>query len=67
MGFTGRRGIFEALEINKELTDALQGSDPHTIDKLARAQIGQRTLAHGAANMVLNGTTSVAEAMTIAE
>ena len=67
VGFTGRRGIYEVLEVNQELTEALQGNDNQRIDRLARAQIGQRTLAHGAARMVVAGTTSVAEAMTIAE
>jgi hypothetical protein len=34
---------------------------------LARKQIGQRTLAHGAVSLVLEGRTTAAEAMTIAE
>jgi len=49
------------------LTDALQGGDPQLIDKLAREQIGRRTLAHAAVTMVLEGRTTAAEAMTIAE
>ena len=67
VGFSGRRGIYEVLEVDQGMTEALQGDDPQLIDKLARAQIGQRTLAHGAARMALEGATSVAEAMTIAE
>ena len=67
VGFSGRRGVYESLEITQELTVALQRADPELIDRLARAQIGRRTLAHGAVEMVLEGRTTAAEAMTIAE
>jgi MSHA biogenesis protein MshE len=67
VGFTGRRGVYELLEMTPELTDALQHQDAQLADKLARAQIGRRTLGHGAVMMVLEGQTTVAEAMTIAE
>ncbi len=67
VGFSGRRGVYELLEMTQALTDALQGADPQIIDKLAREQIGRRTLAHAAVTMVLEGRTTAAEAMTIAE
>jgi MSHA biogenesis protein MshE len=67
VGFSGRRGVYELLEITQALTDALQRADAQLIDRLAREQIGRRTLAHGAVMMALEGKTSVAEAMTIAE
>lgn len=67
VGFSGRRGVYELLEMTQTLTDALQGADPQLIDKLAREQIGRRTLAHAAVTMVLEGRTTAAEAMTIAE
>jgi len=67
VGFSGRRGVYELLEMTDTLTDALQGGDPQLIDKLAREQIGRRTLAHAAVTMVLEGRTTAAEAMTIAE
>jgi MSHA biogenesis protein MshE len=67
VGFRGRRGVYEMLEITPALTDALQRADPQLIDQLARAEIGRRTLAHGAVTMVLEGKTTAAEAMTIAE
>src|SRR5207249_8459493 len=67
VGFSGRRGIYEMLETTQDLTDALQRDDARLIDKLARAQIGRRTLAHGAVAMVLEGKTTAAEALTIAE
>ena len=67
VGFSGRRGVYEMLEMSQTLTDALQGDDPQLVDTLARQQIGRRTLAHGAVTMVLDGRTTAAEAMTIAE
>ena len=67
VGFSGRRGVYEFLEMSQALTEALQADDPQLIDKLAREQIGRRTLAHAAVTMVLDGRTTAAEAMTIAE
>jgi MSHA biogenesis protein MshE len=67
VGFSGRRGVYEMLEMTQALTDALQRDDPQLIDQLARAHVGTRTLAHGAVAMVLEGWTTAAEAMTIAE
>ena len=66
VGFAGRRGVFEMLEVRETLTRALQASDVQTIERLAREQVGRRTLAHGAAATALDGRTTVAEAMTIA-
>src|SRR5262249_36290012 len=67
VGFSGRRGVYEVVEMTEPLTDALQRSDAPAIESLAREQIADRTLAHGAIRMVLEGQTTVAEAMTIAE
>ncbi len=67
LGFSGRRGVYELLEITPELADALQRGVPSEITRLSRAQLGSRTLGHGAAMLVLAGSTTVAEAMTIAE
>jgi MSHA biogenesis protein MshE len=67
VGFSGRRGVYELLEMTQALTDALQAENAQQIDKLGREQIGRRTLAHAAVTMVLEGRTTAAEAMTIAE
>jgi MSHA biogenesis protein MshE len=67
VGFSGRQGVYELLEISKPLIEALLASETLRIDRLAREQIGNRTLAHGAVSLVLDGRTTVAEAMTIAE
>ena len=67
LGFFGRRGVFEVLEMTQGLAEMLQKEDAQGIDRLAREQLGRRTLAYSAAQQVLQGQTSVAEAMTIAE
>ncbi len=67
LGFSGRRGVYEMLEMTPKLTEALLGSNAQVIDRLAREQLGRRTLAHAAVTMVLEGRTTAAEAMTIAE
>ena len=67
LGFSGRRGVYEILEMNETLTAALQRGDAQQIGEIARVQVGKRTLAHSAASMALGGRTTVAESMTIAE
>jgi MSHA biogenesis protein MshE len=67
VGFSGRRGVYEMLEISRALTEALLRGDAQLVEQLARTQIGPRTLAHGAVTLALEGRTTVAEAMTIAE
>ena len=53
--------------MNQALVDALQRADARLIDEIGRAQVGRRTLAHSAVALALEGKTTVAEAMTIAE
>jgi MSHA biogenesis protein MshE len=60
VGFSGRRGVYELLEMTQALTDALQARNAQQIDKLGREQIGRRTLAHAAVTMVLEGRTTAA-------
>ncbi len=58
--------MFELLEMSVPLTQALQRADVEAIERLAREQIGRRTLAHGAVTAALQGRTTVAEAMSVA-
>jgi len=67
MGFAGRQGVYEMIEISKPLIEALLRGDAQLIDRLAREEMGPRTLAHEAVALVLQGRTTAAEAMTIAE
>jgi MSHA biogenesis protein MshE len=67
VGFSGRRGVFEMLETSPPLMEALQMADVRAIERLAREQVGRRTLARGALAAALDGRTTVAEAMSIAQ
>lgn len=66
VGFFGRRGVFEIVEMNAELAVAIQHADPGEFEKLARAQIGFYTIERNAFELVLAGETTIPEAMTIA-
>ncbi|WP_077037387.1 GspE/PulE family protein [Pelomonas sp. KK5] len=66
LGFTGRRGVHEIVEMTEDLANALQHASPLEFERRARQQIEGRTLAHAAADLVLAGKTTVAEAMSIA-
>jgi len=66
VGYSGRRGVFEVLEITPPLAEALQHGDPMTFDRAARLQMGPNTLVRNALEMVMAGETTIAEAMTIA-
>lgn len=64
-GYQGRIGIYEMLEMNNALTEALNHHDPNHFVKMAREHMHGETLRHNAVQMVLSGHTTVAEAMRI--
>ena len=66
VGYSGRRGVFEILEITPPLAEALQHSEPMEFNRLARLEMGTNTLTRNALDMVLAGQTTIAEAMTVA-
>ena len=66
MGYSGRRGVFEIIDMTPALAEALQHADPMAFDRLARQQIGAHTLVRNALEMALAGETTIAEAMTVA-
>ncbi len=66
VGYFGRRGVFEVVEMNAELAVAIQHSDPTGFERLAREQIGIYTIERNAYELVLAGETTIAEAMTVA-
>jgi MSHA biogenesis protein MshE len=65
-GFSGRTAIYEMLEMNGPLVEALNHGDTQGFIKLARQQLAGRTLRHAAAGLVLAQRTSIAEAMRVA-
>ena len=65
-GFLGRTGLYELLEMTNELAETLNAGDMNSFARLAREQVGERTLARDAARLATSGRTTVAEAMRVA-
>jgi MSHA biogenesis protein MshE len=65
-GCSGRRGVYEMLEMDSELAQAAIQSDPSRFQVLGREKMRGRTMASHALNLVLSGHVSVAEAMRLA-
>ena len=65
-GYQGRFGVFEMLEMSAPLVAAASRRDPAEFAHLAQMQMAGRTLQSHAVGHVVNGNTTVAEAMRIA-
>ncbi len=65
VGFSGRRGIFEVIEMTAALGEALQHGNPLEFERLARLQMGGKTLKRNAIDLVLAGDTTIEEAMSV--
>jgi MSHA biogenesis protein MshE len=63
-GYRGRIGIYELLEIDVSVADAIRRQDLGAVERLAARLPGFVPLAERALRSVLDGTTSVAEVMT---
>ncbi len=64
-GYRGRLGVYELLELDYALADALRRNDPAAFENAARAQRGYRPLVHNALDYARHGITSLAEAMRL--
>lgn len=64
-GFRGRIGVYEMLEMTREVADAANGGDPAAFTQVAQAQMAGETLRRHAVALVVAGTTTVGEAMRI--
>lgn len=64
-GYHGRVGVYELLEIDYTLADALRRNDPAAFETAARAQKGYRSLVFNALDYAREGITTVAEAMRL--
>jgi len=65
MGYRGRTGVYELLEMTKEVVDAANNPDPAYFLKAAHAQMAGETLRRHAVALVVQGRTTVSEAMRI--
>jgi MSHA biogenesis protein MshE len=64
-GYTGRTGIYEFIEMTQELIDALNHGEPAAFVQAARRQMGGHTLARDALRLVLEGRTTIEDAMRV--
>lgn len=65
MGYRGRTGVYELLEITRAVADAANHADPSHFMKVATAQMAGDTLRRHAVQLVVQGRTTVMEAMRI--
>ena len=64
-GYRGRVAVYELLEIDRALADAVRRGDLEGFARAARTRPGYVPLAQGAIDLALAGTTSLAEAMAV--
>lgn len=65
LGYRGRTGVYELLEMSQAVVDAANDVDPAVFLKAAAHQMGGQTLRRHAVQLVIQGRTTVAEAMRI--
>jgi MSHA biogenesis protein MshE len=64
-GYRGRVAVYELLEFDRGLADAVRCGDLDRFANAARASAEYVPLAQGAIDLALAGTTSLAEAMAV--
>ncbi len=64
-GYSGRIGIFELLEINFDLADALRRNDSAEFASIARGLPGFSSLSDSALLLALDGVTSMEEVLRV--
>jgi MSHA biogenesis protein MshE len=65
MGYRGRTGVYELLEMTMAVVDAANHHDPAHFLKAAHAQMAGETLRSHAVALAVQGRTTVSEAMRI--
>jgi len=60
-GYRGRAAIYELIEVDRSLADAIRGGDSQGFADAARAQVGYTTLTRSAIDMAAAGKTTLAE------
>ena len=66
-GFRGRVGIFEMLKMDDHIADALRRADNSLFVERAKAQETYKTLLVSALEHVVNGVTTIQEAVRVAQ
>jgi MSHA biogenesis protein MshE len=65
-GYTGRQAVYEFLEMTNALVEAANHGDPNEFMRIGRQQMAGHTLRRDAVRLVVNGRTTIEEAMRIA-
>jgi len=66
-GYKGRIGVFELLELDEDMMDALRANDAVGFAKKARQADGYKPLLVSSMELALKGTVSLDEVMNLAE
>jgi MSHA biogenesis protein MshE len=66
IGYVGRSGVYEMLEMTPDLVHAANVADPNVFLQAARPQLKGRTLTDHALALVFQGRTTVSEVMKVA-
>lgn len=66
-GYRGRIGVFELLEIDSAMADALRSADPSAFGRAARQQPGFKPITQCALDYAIEGTTSLEEVFRVSE
>ncbi len=64
-GYIGRTGVYEILEMTRELVEAMNSADPADFNAAGRRQMAGRTLRRDALRLVCAGRTTIEEAMRV--
>jgi len=64
-GHIGRTGVYEFIEMTQELVDALNHGEPATFTQAGRRQMAGHTLTRDALRLVLEGRSTIEDAMRI--
>ncbi|HEX8603651.1 MAG TPA: GspE/PulE family protein [Pseudoduganella sp.] len=65
MGYRGRTGVYELLEMTNAVVDAANDPDPAHFLKAAQREMAGQTLRRHGVQLVVQGRTTIAEAMRI--
>jgi MSHA biogenesis protein MshE len=65
-GYTGRQAVYEFLEMTPPLVEAANQGDPGAFMIAGREQMAGNTLRRDVVRLVINGRTTVSEAMRVA-
>lgn len=65
-GFRGRRGVYELLEMEAPLVDAINRNDPAAFITIAQKNMQGKTLRSHALSLAAAGQTTIAEVMRVA-